>query len=92
MNFVHIILSPKDCLNEKTMSHQCQNYYHIIFTLKQCPGIMQCLWVEFKCNKLCFHDINISRVPAKMAHTRHAYAWQIGHFWQDTFDIQYTNS
>ena len=29
----------------------------------------------------------ISRVSCKKGPTRHAYAWQIGHFWQDTLDI-----
>ena len=31
--------------------------------------------------------IHISRVSCKKGPTCHAYAWQIGHFWQDTLDI-----
>ena len=30
---------------------------------------------------------NISRVSCQKGPTRHAYAWQIGPFWQDTFDM-----
>ena len=30
---------------------------------------------------------NITRVSCQKGPTRHAYAWQIGPFWQDTLDI-----
>ena len=30
-------------------------------------------------------------VSCQKGPTRHAYAWQIGPFWQDTIDIQETN-
>ena len=30
---------------------------------------------------------DISRVSCQKSPTRHAYAWQIGPFWQDTLDI-----
>ena len=30
---------------------------------------------------------HISRVSCQKGPTHHAYAWQIGHFWQDTLDI-----
>ena len=32
-------------------------------------------------------DSHISRVSCQKGHTRHAYAWQIGPFWQDTLDM-----
>ena len=36
----------------------------------------------------CPYDvILISRVSCQKGPTRHAYAWQIGPFWQDTLDI-----
>ena len=31
---------------------------------------------------------NNSRVSCQKGPTRHAYAWQIGPFWQDTLDLQ----
>ena len=31
----------------------------------------------------------ISRVSCQKGPTRHAYAWQIGPFWQDTLDLTY---
>ena len=31
--------------------------------------------------------LHISRVSCQKGPTRHAYAWQIGPFWQDTLDI-----
>ena len=34
-----------------------------------------------------FRWIHISRVSFQKGLTRHAYAWQIGPFWQDTLDI-----
>ena len=34
----------------------------------------------------------ISIVSCQKGPTRHAYAWQIGHFWQDTLDITYAMS
>ena len=41
---------------------------------------------------MCWIEYNISRVscqkgPTRHAYARHAYAWQIGSFWQDTLDI-----
>ena len=34
------------------------------------------------------HDVTkISRVSCQKGPTRHAYAWQIGPFWQDTLDM-----
>ena len=32
-------------------------------------------------------QINMSRVSCQKGPTRHAYAWQIGPFWQDTLDV-----
>ena len=43
-----------------------------------------------KRNKLCVYSMKwtlISRVSCQKGPTRHAYAWQIGPFWQDTLDI-----
>ena len=34
----------------------------------------------------------ISRVSCQIGPIRHAYAWQIGPFWQDTLDIGATSS
>ena len=34
-----------------------------------------------------FISISISMVSCQMGHSRHAYAWQVGPFWQDTLDI-----
>ena len=31
----------------------------------------------------------MSRVSCQKGPTRHAYAWQIGPFWQDTLDVWY---
>ena len=33
------------------------------------------------------NHVNISRVSCQKGPTRHAYAWQIGPFWQDTLDV-----
>ena len=33
-------------------------------------------------------QVSISRVSCKKGPTHHAYAWQIGPFWQDTLDIR----
>ena len=38
----------------------------------------------YKCNP---HTIQISMVSCQKGPTRHAYAWQIGPFWQDTLDM-----
>ena len=37
------------------------------------------------------HDSCISMVSCQKGPTRHAYAWQIGPFWQDTLDIETTS-
>ena len=34
------------------------------------------------------HEANMSRVSCQKGPTRHAYAWQIGPFWQDTLDVR----
>ena len=36
---------------------------------------------------VCLVSLDISRVSCQKGPTRHAYAWQIGPFWQDTLDI-----
>ena len=33
------------------------------------------------------NQVHISRVSCQKGPTRHAYAWQIGSFWQDTLDL-----
>ena len=43
------------------------------------------LWQQDKYQGECF--VVISRVSCQKGPTRHAYAWQIGPFWQDTLDI-----
>ena len=35
------------------------------------------------------HNCYVLRVSCQKGPTRHAYAWQIGPFWQDTLDISY---
>ena len=35
----------------------------------------------------CRYYTHISRISCQKGPTRHAYAWQIGPFWQDTLDI-----
>ena len=36
---------------------------------------------------LNYNSMHISRVSCQKGPTRHAYAWQIGSFWQDTLDM-----
>ena len=52
--------------------------------LKMSPGKWRpfCLGLN-----VLYSDIHILRVSCQKGPTRHAYAWQIGPFWQDTLDI-----
>ena len=36
--------------------------------------------------------VYISRVSCQKGPTRHAYAWQIGPFWQDTLDLSFSQT
>ena len=42
---------------------------------------------DFRMALLFSHEVNISRLFCQKGPTRHAYAWQIWPFWQDTLDI-----
>ena len=48
------------------------------------PSTWYILEMFFMTKYLCHH---ISRVSCQKGPTRHAYAWQIGPFWQDILDL-----
>ena len=45
------------------------------------------IWFEFQIPIL--YVSYMSRVSCQKGPTRHAYAWQIGPFWQDTLDVRF---
>ena len=57
--------------------------------LERCYSIAKALELHLFCTNLSISCIlNISRVSCQKGPTCHAYAWQIGPFWQDTLDIR----
>ena len=44
-------------------------------------------WLRFSSLQVSISKYCISRVSCQKGPTRHAYAWQIGPFWQDTIDM-----
>ena len=49
---------------------------------------MYCIYVDVHVfESICSNEL-ISRVSCQKGPTRHACAWQIGPFWQDTLDIE----
>ena len=67
------------------------NMYSAIYTYKIITTSTSGHWI--KCIIATFpqhilsHNESISRVSCKKGPTHHAYAWQIGPYWQDTLDL-----
>ena len=55
---------------------------------------LTCLWMDSQAKDpqiatfKIHNTIHISRVSCQKGPTHHAYAWQIGPFWQDTLDME----
>ena len=78
------------CINKKQIfSWTFRDLKHQMFRMIQIP------WRSHVDRDNFISGQDISRVSCQKGPTRHAYAWQIGPFWQDTLDIYpvlYTHS
>ena len=74
----------------------------ISYMCTYCPVLLQCVTIKFAAIKysdqICtniftlLYGTHCSRVSCEKGPTRHAHAWQIGHFWQDTLFIKHCDT
>ena len=76
-------------LGQTQYGSPCWNVYHNTNSLVQkiCNSLAKELELRLSCSNPTIYSIHISMVSCQKGPTRHAYAWQIEPFLQDTLDI-----
>ena len=75
--------------HNETRGFHCHNNRELFsFSIFLLHSSQRCMaWCNFSTLPSGLHSPYISRVSCQKVPTRHADAWQIGPFWQDTLDI-----